>query len=45
MYLKKIDLSNITTKNVINMDYMFLACLSLKKENVITNDKRILNQL
>ena len=42
--LKKINLSNINTKNVVSMDNMFQACNSLIKENVITTDERVLRQ-
>ena len=38
-----IDLSNFNTNNVTNMSNMFPGCKSLKKENIITKDKRILN--
>jgi hypothetical protein len=31
-------------ENVTNMGYMFYGCSSLKKENIITQDKRILNE-
>ena len=44
-FLKNINLSNVSANNVISMDNMFQLCLSLKKENVITNDTRILKQL
>ena len=43
--LTKIDLSNFNTKNVTNMSCMFWGCSSLRKENVITKDWRIKNQL
>ena len=42
--LTKIDLSNFNTKNVTNMNCMFFGCSSLRRENVITKDKRIKNQ-
>ena len=42
--LTNIDLSNFNTNNVTNMGCMFFWCDSLKKENIITKDKRILNQ-
>ena len=44
-FLKNINLSNVSAKNVVNMDNMFQICLSLRKENVIANDERILKQL
>ena len=43
--LTKIDLSNFNTKNVTNMSFMFLGCSSLRRENVITKDLCIKNQL
>ena len=43
--LTKIDLSNFNTKNVTNMNWMFLGCSFLRKENVITKDSRIKDQL
>ena len=42
--LTNLNLSNFNTQNVTNMSYMFYWCKSLKKENIITNDKKILNQ-
>ena len=38
------DISNWNTNNVTNMSNMFPECKSLKKENIITKDKRILNE-
>ena len=43
--LKYLDLSNFNTQNVIEMDNMFKECKSLIKQNVITNDKKILELL
>ena len=43
--LKNINLSNFNTQNVTNMNYMFIGCKSIRKENVITNDKKILNEI
>ena len=43
--LTNINLSNFNTQNVTDMVYMFERCSSLKKQNVITNDKKILEQL
>ena len=40
--LKNIDLSNFNTKNVTNMNNMFYGCKSLKKENLIAEDDKIL---
>ena len=42
--LANINLSNVTTQNVTYMRYMFSGCYNLKKNNVITNDYKILNQ-
>ena len=41
--LTNIDLSNFNTNNVTNIGGMFQGCKALKKENIITKDKRILN--
>jgi len=43
--LTNIDLSNFNTQNVTNMRDMFCFCSSLKKQNVIINDKKILKEL
>ena len=43
--LTNIDLSNFNTQNVTNMSEMFFGCSSLKKQNVLTNDKKILEKL
>ena len=43
--LTNIDLSNFNTQYVNNMEYMFCECISLKKENVIVNDNRIIKEL
>ena len=42
--LTNIDLSNFNTNNVTNMSWMFDECSKLRKENVITKDKKILNK-
>ena len=39
--LTNIDLSNFNTNNVTDMKWMFFGCYSLKKENIITKNKRI----
>ena len=43
--LTKIDLSNFNTQNVTDMRWMFSDCSSLRKENIITKDLRIKDQL
>ena len=43
--LTNLNLSNFNIENVTNMRGMFLACRSLKKENIITNDEKILQQI
>jgi len=43
--LTNINLFNFNTKNVTNMVGMFSRCPSLKKENIITKDKKILNEI
>ena len=43
--LNNLDLSNFNTQNVIDMSCMFEGCSSLKKNNVITNDNKILELL
>jgi len=43
--LKYLDISNFNTQNVTEMDSMFKECKSLIKQNVITNDKKILELL
>ena len=42
--LTNINLSNFNTQNVTNMSLMFYGCKSLKKENIITKDKKILDK-
>ena len=42
--LTNIDLSNFNTQNVKDMSEMFDGCTSLKKEFIITNDKRIFQE-
>ena len=41
--LKNINLSNFNTNNVTNMSGMFSRCSSLDKNNIITKDKKLLN--
>ena len=41
--LKYLNLSNFNTQNATNMDFMFFGC-SIKKQNIITKDIRILEQ-
>ena len=43
--LTNIDLSNFNVNNDTNINSMFHECRALKKENVITKDKRIINYL
>ena len=42
--LISLDLSNFNTQNVTNMRGMLAGCNSLKKENLITNDNKILEK-
>ena len=42
--LTNINLSNFNTNNVKYMSFMFLGCKKLNKNNIITKDKRILNE-
>ena len=44
--LESIDLSSFNTNNVIDINFMFCGCESLKKENIKIkkNEKRILNE-
>ena len=42
--LTNINLSNFNTNNVNDMSDMFFECKKLKKNNIITKDKRILNE-
>ena len=41
--LINLNLSNFNTPNVTDMSYMFEGCKSLKKENIITEDNKILS--
>ena len=41
--LSNVNLSNFKSRTSNNMSYMFYACKSLIKQNVITNDKKILD--
>ena len=43
--LTNIDLSNFNTNKVIDMKRMFLECEKLNKNDIITKDKKILEQL
>ena len=43
--LTKIDLSFFDTDNVTDMDDIFYGCSSLVKKNVITKEKRLLNEI
>jgi len=43
--LTNIDLSNFNTQNVTDMSAMFCGCGSLQKQNVITNDNKILDTI
>ena len=43
--LTNIDLSNFNTNNVIDMRGIFWGCKNLIKNNIITNNKKILDQL
>ena len=42
--LKNLNLTNFNTQNVTKMNNMFKGCTSLLKNNVITNDSRILKE-
>ena len=42
--LTNLNLSNFNTQNVSNMESMFEKCNSLKKENIITKDDKILKE-
>ena len=42
--LTNINLSNFNTNNVTHMSGFFESCSSLKKENIITRDKRIIKE-
>ena len=41
--LTNINLSNFNTNKVTKMNGIFYGCKVLKRENIITKDKRILN--
>ena len=43
--LKSLDLSNFNTQNVTDMWFLFYGCNSLKRENIITKDDKILKAL
>ena len=42
--LTNLDLSNFNTNNDTFVGLMFFGCKKLKKNNIITKDKRILNE-
>ena len=42
--LTNINLSNFNTQNVTNMSFMFRGCETLQKDNIITNDNKILQE-
>ena len=42
--LTNLNLSNFNTQNVTYMSGMFGGCNSLNKNNLITKDKKVLNQ-
>ena len=42
--LKLINLSNFNTQNIEKMSWMFSNCLSLTNKNIITNNKKIIDQ-
>ena len=42
--LTNLNLSNFNTQNITDMSFMFYKCNSLKKNNIITNDNKILNE-
>ena len=42
--LTNLNLSNFNTQNVTDMSWMFRDCKSLKKNNIITKDNKILNE-
>ena len=42
--LTNLNLSNFNTQNVTDMSHMFFYCDLLTKNNIITRDKRILNE-
>jgi len=43
--LTNLNLSNFNTQNDTDINYMFSGCKSLKKENIITKDNKILDNL
>ena len=42
--LTSLDLSNFNTQNVTDKGWMFFGCELLKKENIITKDKKLLKE-
>ena len=43
--LTELNLENFDTQKVVRMNYFLKGCKALKKENIITNDKKILEQI
>ena len=43
--LTNINLSNFNTNNVTKMRYMFYGCKKLTKNNILTKDKKLLNEI
>ncbi len=43
--LKKLNLANFNAKNVMDDEDLFFGCVSLKKENLICNDQRVLSSI
>ena len=43
--LTSLDLSNFNTENISNMRDIFENCKSLKMENIITKDQKILKYI
>jgi len=43
--LAKIDLSKFNTQNVSKMIWIFSGCSSLMKDNIITKDNKMLEEL
>ena len=42
--LNELNICNFNTSNVTDMSEMFRDCNSLNKNNLITKDKKVLNQ-
>ena len=43
--LTELDLSNFDTRNVIEMHSFLKGCVSLNKSKIVTNDKKILEEI